>query len=190
MKIYDKPREHIKKQRHRFPNKGSYNQSYGFSSSHVQMWELDHKEGWAPKNWCFQTVVWEKTPGRPLDRKEIRPVHPKGDQPWLFIGRSDAEATTCWPPDAKSRLIRKDWGRLKAKGEGTAENEMLEGITDSVDMSLSRRQERAKDREAWRAAVHGVSKSPTRFSNWATTTRKNLYFAKLCLRFKDFYVWS
>ena len=93
-----------------FANKGLYGQSYGFSSSHVWMWELDHKEGWAPKNWRFRTMVLEKTLESPLDFKEIKPAHPKGNQSWTFIGRTDAEAETpiLWPPDAKSQLIRKD----------------------------------------------------------------------------------
>ena len=103
-------RQHIKKQRHYFANKGPSSQSYGFSSSHVWMWELDHKESWAPKNWCFWTVVLEKTLESPLDCKEIQPVHPKGDQSWVFIGRTDVEAETpiLWPPDAKNWLIGKD----------------------------------------------------------------------------------
>ena len=93
-----------------------YNQSYSFFSSHVRMWELDHKEGWVPKNWWFQTVVLEKTLENPLDCKEIKPVNPKGNQPWIFIGRTVAEASKLWPPDAKGRLIgkdldaEKDWG--------------------------------------------------------------------------------
>ena len=99
--------------------KGPYSQSYGFSSSHVQMWELYHKEGWALKNWCLCTVVLEKTLESPLDCKEIKPVHPKGDQSWIFIGRTDAEAETpvLWPPDVKNWLVGKDpdagkdWGR-------------------------------------------------------------------------------
>ena len=101
---YDKPRQHIKKLKHHFADKGPYSQSYGFSSSHAQMWELDHKESWAPKNWCFWTVVLEKTLESPLDCKEIQPVHPKGDQSWVFIGRTDAETETpiLWPPDVKS----------------------------------------------------------------------------------------
>ena len=93
-KSYDKPRQCIKKKWHHFANKGQYSQSYGFSSRHVLMWELDHIEGWAPKNWCFQTVVLEKTLESPLDFKEIKPVNPKGNQPWMFIGRTDAEAET------------------------------------------------------------------------------------------------
>ena len=107
---YDQPGQHTKKQRHYFVNKGLSSQSYGFSSSHVWMWELDYKEGWAPKNWCFWTVVLEKTLESPLDRKEIQPVHPKGDQSWVFIERTDAEAETpkLWPPDVKGWLIGKD----------------------------------------------------------------------------------
>ena len=98
------------KQRHYFTNKGPSIQSYGFSSGHVWMWELDYKKSWAPKNWCFWTVVLEKTLESPLDWKEIQPVHPKGDQSWIFIGRTDAEAETpiLWPPDVKNRTIGKD----------------------------------------------------------------------------------
>jgi len=122
-KSYDQPRQHIKKQRHYFANKGLSSQSYGFSSSHVWTWELDYKESWAPKNWCFWTVVLEKALESLLDCKEIQPVHPKGDQSWVFIGRTDVEAETpiFWPPDAKNWLIRKRpwcWERLKAGGEG------------------------------------------------------------------------
>ena len=116
---YDQPRQHIKKQRHYFANKGPPNQGYGFSCGHVWMWELDCEEGWAPKSWCFLTVVLEKTLESPLNCKEIQPVHPKGNQSWIFIGRTDAEAETpiLWPPDAKSWLIwkypndGKDWGQ-------------------------------------------------------------------------------
>ena len=93
-KIYDQPRQHIKKQRHYFTNKGPSSQGYGFSSSHVWMWELDYKESWARKNWCFWTVVLEKTLESPLACKEIQPVHPKGNQSWIFIGRTDVEAET------------------------------------------------------------------------------------------------
>ena len=129
-KRFDKPRQCIKKQRHYFAYKGPYRQSYGFSSSHIWMWELDNKKGWAPKNWCFWTVVLEKTLESPLDCKEIQPVNPKGDQPWIFIGRTDAkaEAPILWPPDLKSWLIGKDpdagkdW-RLEKKG--MTENEMV-----------------------------------------------------------------
>ena len=129
-KSYDQPRQHIKKQRHYFADKGPSSQSYGFSSSHVWMWELDYKENWALKNWCFWTVVLGKTLESPLDWKEIQPVHPKGNQPWIFIRRTDAEAETpiLWPPNAKNWLIWKDPdagkdGRLEEKE--TAEDEMV-----------------------------------------------------------------
>ena len=100
----------LKNRDHHFADKGPYSQSYGFSSSHAQMWELDHKESWAPKNWCFWTVVLEKTLKSPLDCKEIQPVNPKGNQSWIFIGKTDGEAEVpiLWPPDAKSWLIGKD----------------------------------------------------------------------------------
>ena len=103
-------RQHIKKQRHCFAKKGPSSEDYGFSNSHVWMWELDYKESWVLKNWCFWAVVLEKTLESPLDCKEIQPVHPKGNQSWIFIGRTDAEAETpiLWPPDAKSWLIWKD----------------------------------------------------------------------------------
>ena len=109
-KRYYQPRQHINKQRHYFANKGPYRQSCGFSSSQVEMWELDHKESWVPKNWCFLTVVLEKTLESPLDCKEITPVCPKGNQAWIFTGMTDgeAEAPIFWPPDVKSWLIRKD----------------------------------------------------------------------------------
>ena len=90
--FYDQPRQHVKKQRHHFANRGPSSQGYGFSSSHVWIWELDYKERWVPKNWCFWTVVLEKTLESPLDSKEIQPVHPKGNQSWIFVGRTDADA--------------------------------------------------------------------------------------------------
>ena len=107
---YDQPRQHIKKQRRYFANKGPSSQSYGFSSSRVWMWELNYKESWVPKNWCFWTVVPEKSLESPLDSKEIQPVHPKGNQTWIFIGRTDADTKTpiLWPPDVKNWLIWKD----------------------------------------------------------------------------------
>ena len=112
-----------------FVNKGPSSQGYGFSSGHVWMWELDYKESWAPKNWCFWTVVLEKTLESPLDCKEIQPVHPKGDKSWVFIGRTDVEAETpiLWPPDAKSWLIRKDLdvGKDWRQDKGMTEDEMV-----------------------------------------------------------------
>ena len=108
IKSYDQTRHHIERQRHYFANKGPSNQSYVFFSSHVWMWELDHKESWAPKNWCFWTVVLEKTLGSPLNSKEIQPVNPKGNQSWIFIGRTEAEAPILWPPVVKNWLTGKD----------------------------------------------------------------------------------
>ena len=109
-KIYDQPRQLIKKQSHYSANKDPSSQIYGFSNSHVGMWELNQKEGWVPKNWCLWTVVLEKTLESPLDCKEIKPFNLKGNQPWIFIRRTDAEAETpiLWPPDAKNQLIGKD----------------------------------------------------------------------------------
>ena len=115
--------QHIKKQRHNFASKGLYSQSYGFSSSHVKMWGLDHREGWVPNNLCFQIVVLEKTLESPLDSKEIKPVNPKGNQLWIFPGRTDAEAEApiLWPPDVKSQLTGKDPNAGKKAKEGGIE---------------------------------------------------------------------
>ena len=120
---FDLPRQYIKKQRQYFANKGLSSQSYGFSSSHVWMWELDYKESWMPKNWCFWTVVLEKTLESPLDCKEMQRVHPQGNQSWRFIGRTDAEAETpiLWLPDVKNWLIGKD----RRWGKGTTADEMI-----------------------------------------------------------------
>ena len=121
-KSYDKPGQYIKKQRHHFANKDPYSQSYGFSGSHVWIWELDHKEGWVPKKWCFQTVVLKKTLESPLDSEEIKPINPKGNQPWIFIGKIDVEAPVFWLSDAKSQLTGKepdagkDWRQKKGVG--------------------------------------------------------------------------
>ena len=126
-KSHDTPRQHIKKQSHHFTDEGQYSQSHGFSSNHVWMWELDNKEGWAPKNWCFQTVVLEKTLESSLECKEIKAVNPKGNQSWIFTGRIDAKASILGPLDVKSRLIGKDSDAGKDGGQekGTAEDEMV-----------------------------------------------------------------
>ena len=135
------------------------------------MWELDCEESWAPKNWCFWTVVLEKTLESPLDCKEIQPVHSEGDESWVFIGRTDAEAETLvlWPPDVKGSLIGKDpdagrdWGQEE---KGTTEDEMA-GWHHRLDgMSLSKPFKLNLVREAWRAVIHGVARSWTRLSDW------------------------
>ena len=166
-KSYDQPRQHIKKQRRYFANKGPSSQGYGFSSGHVWMWDLDYKESWALKNWCFWTVVLEKTLANPLDCKAIQPVHPKGDQSWVFIGRTyfEAETPILWAPDAKSWVIWKDpdagidWGQEE---KGTTEDEMVGWHHLLDEHGFGWTLGVCDGQGAWCAAVHGVSEE----SDW------------------------
>ena len=137
------------------------------------MWESDHKEGWALKNSCFRTGVLEKTLESPLDSNKIKPVNPKGNQPWIFTQRIDveAEAPTLWPPDVKSQLTLM-LGKIEGKRRrGQQRMRWLDSITDSMNTNLSKLPEIVEDRDAWRAAVHGITKNRTQLSDWTTTTR-------------------
>ena len=186
LESYDQTRQHIKKQRHYFSNKGPSSQGYGFSSSHEWMWELHYKESWALKNWCFWSVVLEKTLESPLDCKEIQPVHAKGDQSWVFIGRTDVEAETpiFWLPHVKNWLIwkdpdtRKDWGQEE---KGTREDEMvalhhwLNGHGFGWTSEVGHGQGGLAYCNSW------VTKSQTQLSDWTELT-VNLSFYCECWR--------
>ena len=163
---YDQPREHIQKQRHYFANKGLSSQSYGFSTSHVGMWELDYKESWALKYWCFWTEVLEKTLESPLDCKKIQPVHPKGNQSWIFTGRIEVEAITSifghlmWRTDSLEKILM--LGKIECgRRRGWTEDEIVgwHHWLDGHEFEL------VMDRDGWRASVHDVAKSWTQLSD-------------------------
>ena len=164
-KSYEKLRQHIKKQRHYFANQGPSSQSCGFSSSLVGMWELGHKEGWEPNNWCFWTLLLKKTLESPLDSKEIKPVNPKGLMMELKL---QYFAHLMWRANSLEKTLGKVEGRRR---RGWKRMRWLDGFTDIMNLNLSKLPEMMKDREAWHAALHGVRKSWTWLSNWTTTSQ-------------------
>ena len=181
---YDKPRQCIKKQRHYFANKGRYSQSYGFSSSHVQLQVLDYKEGWASKNLCFRIVMLEKTVESTLDCKEIKPVNLKEIRPEYSLEGLMLELQYFGYLTWKANSLENTLTLGKIEGKRKRVWQRMRWL-DIITMNLSKLQEIVKDREGWHAATHGVTKSRTRISDWTKTHLKILYFTVYILLEKE-----